>query len=201
MAEINIRVIFSTYIFSLITFGFISSDAGRSSPFSENKAIGVNSNVSKLHFYVHDRAYSTDRTVHEVAQSPTPENFPPRFDRIEIIDHKITAEPDWGSAEIGRLQGTVTTSSMAVLAFTANLNFHFTAGEYKGSTVAAVGRVEVDDLSCEMLVVGGTGLFDSAKGHALGSVYFYDDATSYTIFEFSIYVKSSLQHNFARDIE
>lgn len=187
------KLMFSLYIFSLITLGFTDSYADRSSPFLENEVVGgADSNASKLHFYVHDRAYGTDRTVFEVARSPGTANSPPRFNRVEVMDHKITAGPDRGSAEIGQLQGTITTSDLAVLTFTANLNFHFTAGEYKGSSVGAVGRLEIDDLSCKMLVVGGAGLFDSATGYALGSVFFYDDATSYAIFEFSIYVESSL---------
>lgn len=91
-------------------------------------------------------------------------------------------------------------SDVAVLAFTVNLNFHFTAGEYNGSTVRVVGWVEVDDPPLELPVVDGTGLFRSATGYALTSIYFYDVFTKYTIHEYTLYVRSGLQ-DIARDFQ
>lgn len=193
MAKLNTGVIF-LILSTLFTSIFTGSLAGKSSSFLKTKAVvGGNFKVSKLHFYVQDIAGGETPTVYEVARASITANSSSRFGQVKVMDHKVTAGPEQGSAELGRVQGLIAGADLEVMGFATNINFYFTVGEYNGSTISIAGRNQIGDASREMPVVGGTGFFRFASGYSVSSTYSYDAATSHTVIEYTLYVKSGLQ--------
>lgn len=194
------KLIFGAIFLTLFSLVFIGGEAGKSPSFLETKAVEGGFKVSKLHFYVQDIAGGSDPTVYEVARASITENSSSRFGQVKVMDHKVTVGPEQDSAEIGRVQGVIAGADLAVMAFATNLNFHFTVGEYNGSTVSIAGRNQIGLASREMPVIGGTGLFRFATGYSVSSTYSYEAATSHSVIEYTLYVKSGLQ-NTAREFQ
>ncbi|KAK4477205.1 hypothetical protein RD792_016419 [Penstemon davidsonii] len=107
---------------------------------------------------------------------------------VGVLDDLLTAEPDINSQEIGRVQGLITSADLKTSGLAMNLNFVFTAGEYKGSTISILGRNQIDDEHRELPVVGGTGIFRMARGYAITNTYSYDAVTNYGVLEYTLYV-------------
>uniref|UniRef100_J3N2F7 Dirigent protein n=2 Tax=Oryza brachyantha TaxID=4533 RepID=J3N2F7_ORYBR len=67
------------------------------------------------------------------------------------------------------------------------LDFVFTEGPYKGSTVAAFG-VGLPGAAMERPVIGGTGAFRMARGYTVSRVVPTADPNNQLILEYDIYV-------------
>jgi hypothetical protein len=68
-----------------------------------------------------------------------------------------------------------------------NMNFVFTAGDYKGSSLTIYGRNEVLSAVREMSIVGGTGKFRMASGYVQASTVSNDSGE--TVVEYTVNVK------------
>ncbi|XP_057788624.1 dirigent protein 22-like [Salvia miltiorrhiza] len=189
MAKV-ISLMFLSLLISMLS-AIHAENSGNSLPFLKTKVIGAHLKLTQLHFYVQDIAGGANHTVYEVAQASITANSASRFGQVKVMDHLITAEPDQGSAVVGRVQGLITSSDLGVMGFATNLNFYFTVGKYNGSTISIVGRNEIGQAMRELPVVGGTGLFRFATGYSVSSTYSYDAATSHTVIEYTFYVKSA----------
>lgn len=183
MAKLNTAVIIFSIFFSL----FIS---GQSTPFLQTKVVRGKLKVTQLHFYVQDIAGGANPTVYEVARASITADSTSRFGQVKVMDHVVTAGPEQNSTSVGRVQGVIAGADLAVMGFATNLNFYFTYGKYNGSTISILGRNEIGQASRELPVVGGTGLFRHTTGYAISSTYSYTAATSHTVIEYTLYVKS-----------
>ncbi|KAL6538887.1 hypothetical protein OROMI_025213 [Orobanche minor] len=97
----------------------------------------------KVHFYVQDALSGPNATVWEVARTSITWNSSTSFGQVSVLDDLITVSPDPNSEEMGRAQGLITSADMKVMGIAMNLNFMFTGGLYKGSTLSILGRNEV----------------------------------------------------------
>ncbi|KAK4476376.1 hypothetical protein RD792_015526 [Penstemon davidsonii] len=145
--------------------------------------------VTKLHFFLQDAlGGGSNDTVWEVARAQITPNSTTSFGQVRVLDDLITAQPDRNSEKLGRAQGMITSSGLDESALTMNLNFYFTSGEYKGSTLCVVGRNPISSKNRELPVVGGTGVFRMARGYTISNTYSYDAVENYGVLEYTVYV-------------
>lgn len=141
--------------------------------------------VGKIHFYVHDVVAGPDQTVYEVAHSFITSSSATSFGQVRVADDKMTVSADPSSLEIGRVQGLTTSADLTTPALAVNLNFYFTAGRAKGSSVLISGRNDITNKKqVEYPVVGGTGIFRYARGYAVAS----ETEQGGGVFEYTLHV-------------
>ncbi|KAK4401858.1 Dirigent protein 11 [Sesamum angolense] len=160
-------------------------------PWFQNVICNANDNTLILHCYVQDVLAGENQTVYEVARANITSNSPTSFGLVLVVDDRITAEPDYYSEEIGRVQGVVTSADLEVRALSMNLNFVFTTGGFNGSTISVMGRNQITNEQRELAVVGGTGVFRFARGYAITSTYYFDpEMAEYGVLEYTFYVST-----------
>ncbi|VAI03062.1 unnamed protein product [Triticum turgidum subsp. durum] len=93
--------------------------------------------------------------------------------------------------EIGRAQGTYTFADQATFGLLMNMNFVFTAGDYKGSGLTIYGRNEVLSAVREMSIIGGTGKFRMARGYVEARTMDSGAKSGETVVEYTVYVKAA----------
>ncbi|PIN10162.1 hypothetical protein CDL12_17249 [Handroanthus impetiginosus] len=144
--------------------------------------------VAKLHFYVQDELRGQDATVWEVARSKITSDSATSFGLVRVMDDLITSDPDPNSKKLGRAQGLITFSDLKESALNMNVNFYFTGGKYRGSTLCVLGRNPISNKIRELPVVGGTGTFHMARGYSITNMYAYNTSTDHGVLEYSIFV-------------
>ncbi|KAK6120793.1 hypothetical protein DH2020_045469 [Rehmannia glutinosa] len=152
------------------------------------KLVKAKEKVAKLHFYLQDALGGSSATVWEVARSAITASSTVSFGQVRVLDDLITAEPDRNSEKLGRAQGMITFSGLEESALTMSLNFYFTSGEYRGSTLCVVGRNPISSKNRELPIVGGTGVFHITRVYSISNTYSYDAATNYGVLEYTVYV-------------
>ncbi|KAK4437661.1 Dirigent protein 11 [Sesamum alatum] len=144
--------------------------------------------TAKLHFYVQDLLKGENQTVHEVARAEITSNSATSFGSVRVLDNPMTAGPDINSTPVGRFQGLVTSADLEILSFVMNINFVFTAGRFRGSTISISGMNQVMSDRRELPVIGGTGAFRFARGYVITTTYSADMEKGYNVLEYTIYV-------------
>ncbi|XP_073045325.1 dirigent protein 21-like [Primulina eburnea] len=152
------------------------------------KLIKAKEKTAKIHVYVQDALGGLNPTVWEVARSIQTVNSPTTFGQVRVVDDLVTAGPDRDSEKLGRTQGLITSSDMSEQALTMNLNFYFTGGEHKGSSICIGGRNPINNKDREMPIIGGTGVFKMARGYTIANTYSFDAVSSYGVLEYTFYV-------------
>ncbi|PKA57456.1 Disease resistance response protein 206 [Apostasia shenzhenica] len=155
---------FASYLlFSVAAAIATAALASAGNEFSELAA----TNKTHLHFYLHDIVSGSNPTVIKVAKGPFTSNGLFGFGDVVVVDDPLTEGPNLTSMPIGRAQGMYAFASAdAELRKTALLftfNVVFTEGEYKGSSLAVVGRDAIFDEVRELPVVGGDRLFPAGS--------------------------------------
>ncbi|XP_057796361.1 dirigent protein 21-like [Salvia miltiorrhiza] len=150
-----------------------------------------NKSTTKLHFYVHDVRAGPNATLFNVANSSITATSPTAFGRVNVFDDSVTVAPDITSEEVARAQGTTTSMDLNVQAYSMNLNFFLTSGEFNGSTVTVIGRNQFADEERELSVATGSKAFRDARGYAITKTVSFEEATNYSVLEYTIYVKTS----------
>ncbi|KAL4187913.1 hypothetical protein AMTRI_Chr09g41480 [Amborella trichopoda] len=102
-----------------------------------------------------------------VAKANTINASPTLFGKIAVIDDPLIEGPELTSKVIGKAQGIL---------FEA-LNFVFTSGTFKGSTLTELGRNPVQHTVRELSIIGGSGAFRLACGYVLKQTYSVDLTT------------------------
>ncbi|KAL2477084.1 Dirigent protein 23 [Forsythia ovata] len=143
--------------------------------------------TATIKIFVQDEVGGENKTVWEVARSSITANSPTLFGQVRVVDDLLTAGPNKTSKKIGRAQGLITSADLKESAIAMNLNFIFTDGKYKGSTLCMLGRNPLGNDTRELAIVGGTGIFRMARGYAITNTYSYD-TPSYGVLEYNIYV-------------
>ncbi|CAA0815187.1 Dirigent protein 19 [Striga hermonthica] len=150
-----------------------------------------NENLCNITVYWHDKVSGHNPTsVTIVRPPPYPNNNASYFGAVQMIDNKLTLDGDPKSKSIGRAQGFYALASLDQKDFglLMVMNFYFTQGEYKGSTLEIMGRNAVLNKVREMAIVGGTGVFRFARGYALLSTKMFNNKTGDAIVKYDLYV-------------
>ncbi|TKW07245.1 hypothetical protein SEVIR_7G295500v4 [Setaria viridis] len=141
--------------------------------------------------YWHDVVSGPDPTMVAVARAATTNASKTLFGSVIVIDDPLTEGPDLGSSRlVGRAQGTYVSADKDVPAVAMAMTFVFQGGSrYNGSSVAIMGRNEVDADVREMAVVGGTGVFRWARGYAQARTHAFNLSTGDATVEYSLFVR------------
>lgn len=174
--------------FGLLAAAYFFRDAGY-----------VNGSISSattthLRFYMHDDYASPHPTAALVVPGRPPLSdstasslSPRRFGDIAVMNNALTEGPGRGSALVGTAQGFTVRVAERGAVNALSLHLVMEAGEYGGSSLAVMGRVDTDAEVRESIIVGGTGRFRSAGGYALSRSYDYDMAKGGVV-EIDVYV-------------
>uniref|UniRef100_A0A0E0BA57 Dirigent protein n=2 Tax=Oryza TaxID=4527 RepID=A0A0E0BA57_9ORYZ len=145
--------------------------------------------TTHLHFYMHEFFNGgPNGTTARVA--PPARSGGSLFGFVSVVDDALREGADPASRLVGRAQGLAAGTSLADGSVTTMLDFVFTDGPYKGSTVAAfgVGLPLPGGAAMERPVVGGTGAFRMARGYTLSRTVKTADPNSQLILEYDVYI-------------
>ncbi|KAL4187836.1 hypothetical protein AMTRI_Chr09g40810 [Amborella trichopoda] len=134
--------------------------------------------VSRFDFYLHDLLVARKPTTVTVAKANMINASPTLFGEIVVIDDPLTEGPELTSKVIGKAQGIL---------FEA-LNFVFTDGKFKGSTLTELGRNPVLHKVRELSIIGGSGAFRLAGGYVIKQTYSVDLTTQNVVVHYNVTV-------------
>lgn len=137
---------------------------------------------TRLHLYFHEIFSGPNITAITVASL---NHTSSKFGDTSVIDDHLRDGPEPTSRLIGYAQGITVQASVGAPAFLFMTNFVFTQGKYNGSTIAVIGRATFSDTR-DYTVVGGGGLFRSARGYVHGKVV--DSPAGSLVIEFDVIV-------------
>ena len=146
--------------------------------------------LTKFKLYFHDVVAGPNPTAVRVAQAPSSNSSSTYFGAVVAIDDPLTSEAASSSQKLGRAQGTYTFADQTTFGLLMNMNFVFTGGDYKGSSLAIYGRNEVLSQVREMSIVGGTGKFRMARGYVEARTVDSGTTSGETVVEYTVYVKA-----------
>ncbi|CAI9113224.1 OLC1v1013794C1 [Oldenlandia corymbosa var. corymbosa] len=119
--------------------------------------------LTKLHFYLHNIVSKKPPASTPIAQAASTATSPTKFGLVTILDGPLAKKP-FSPNVIGYAQGLFTLSSQEEMSTLITVNFVFTAGKYKGSTLSVLGRNVVFAPIREFPIIGGSGDFRLARG-------------------------------------
>ncbi|KAK4724541.1 hypothetical protein R3W88_027320 [Solanum pinnatisectum] len=110
--------------------------------------------VTKFCCYFHDIVSGKNPTVVQKAQANMTTKSLTFFRYVAMADDPLTVGPEPNSTIVGRAQGIYGSADQNEDALLVTLNFVFTTGKYKGSTLSLLGRNPVFHQYREMPIVG-----------------------------------------------
>ncbi|KAM6547873.1 hypothetical protein CsatB_019549 [Cannabis sativa] len=186
-----ILILFLTIHSSILSLTTAHDDYTYSRNLNPQKTLGLNKKQEKLthlHFYFHDVVSGPNPTAIRVAEAKTTNTSAVSFGFVVVCDDPLTVGPEPTSKKIGSAQGIYASTSQTELSLLMALNYVFTEGKYKGSTLSILGRNAVLSGVREMPIVGGSGVFRFARGFALAKTYVANATTFDAIVEYNVYV-------------
>lgn len=128
---------------------------------------GTESVKPTLTFYVHETRAGKDPTARLVA-GPGAGTFNLQFGSICVFKNDVKEGAAIDSKQIGneRGLGSVTDIMESGLQLTSTISFNKDS-TYNGSSLIFTGAVGIPTVTCEVVILGGTGHFRGARGHAL----------------------------------
>nr|XP_015893463.1 dirigent protein 23-like [Ziziphus jujuba var. spinosa] len=153
-----------------------------------NKLDAAKETVTNIQFYFHDTVSGKSPSAIRVAQATNTEKSPTLFGALLMADDPLTETPDPKSKLLGRAQGLYGSACQEELGLIMVMNFGFTEGVYKGSSISILGKNSALNSVREMPIVGGTGLFRFARGYALAQTHWFDIATGDAIVGYNVTV-------------
>ncbi|CAL4988577.1 unnamed protein product [Urochloa decumbens] len=113
---------------------------------------------------------------------------PRQFGDVVVLNNALTEGPRGDSARVGTAQGFAVRVSEGGIVSHLNMHMVLDAGEHRGSSVTANGRIDMDATVRESVIIGGTGKFRFARGYMLTRNYDYDLARGGVV-EIDVYVQ------------
>ncbi|XP_066337990.1 dirigent protein 22-like [Miscanthus floridulus] len=113
---------------------------------------------------------------------------PRQFGDVVVLNNALTEGPGGDSARVGTAQGFAVRVSEGGIVSHLTMHMVLEAGEHRGSSVTANGRIDMDAKVRESVIVGGTGKFRFARGYMLTRNYDYDLARGGVV-EIDVYVQ------------
>ncbi|MED6181535.1 hypothetical protein PIB30_020105 [Stylosanthes scabra] len=136
------------------------------------KSLGLRKEkLSHLHFYFHDIVSGQNPTVVRVAQAPITNKSLTLFGAVMMADDPLTVGPEPNSKFVEKAQEIYASASQNGLGLLMVLNFVFKEGKYNGSTMSLLGRNAAFSRVREMPIVGGSGVFQFARGYAKAKTF------------------------------
>ncbi|KAJ4849465.1 hypothetical protein Tsubulata_033329 [Turnera subulata] len=189
MAKFTFTLILNIFIVCMLSLAAAKSN---SSSFSRNlspETLGLKKEkLTHLHFYFHDLVGGQHPTSVRVAQAPTTNSSSTLFCLVTVIDNPLTATPELSSKLVGRAQGIYASASQNGTALLMVFDLVFTEGKFNGSSLSVLGRNSVFSSVREMPIVGGTGVFRFARGHAEARTHSFDFVTLNAVVGYDVYV-------------
>ncbi|KAL1554573.1 dirigent protein 1-like [Salvia divinorum] len=177
--------------FSLIILLFLAiSLPTNSQEFSTElfkREMGRSERLTHLHFYLHE-ALRGDATAVVVAQAATTYTYRYRFGEVLVFDDRLTEGPNLSSRVVGRAQGMYAHADVEELGQLMAFNYVFTEGRFNGSTLSVLGRDTPLSAEREMSVVGGSNVFQFARGYVRMREYLDDLDRGVVVDEHDLYV-------------
>uniref|UniRef100_A0A0E0BGP8 Dirigent protein n=1 Tax=Oryza glumipatula TaxID=40148 RepID=A0A0E0BGP8_9ORYZ len=154
---------------------------------------GASTTTTHLHFYMHDAYTGPAPTAMRVVSGRSllddgGDAAPRQFGDIVALNNALTEGPSAGSARVGTAQGFAVRVSEGGVVSDLSLHMVLEAGEHRGSSVTAKGRIDMDAGERESVVIGGTGRFRLARGYMVTKNYDYSLATG-GIVEIDLYLQ------------
>eukprot|EP01018_Ginkgo_biloba_P022247 Gb_00421 [translate_table: standard] len=115
---------------------------------------------TQVEFFMHDIVKAKNATAVKVTDGP------PAFGCMYVIDDPLTEGPQHNSRALGRARGMYIWDSLQDLSLLLVFTAVFEQGKHQGSTLSFQGQDIAFLKQTEISVVGGTGHFRSATGHA-----------------------------------
>ena len=141
--------------------------------------------------YFHDIVGGTSPTAIRIAQAASSNSSSTFFGAVVAIDDPLTTGPTRAAGtEVGRAQGTYTFADQSTVGLLMVMNFVFTAGEHKGSSLSILGRNQVLADVREMSVVGGSGKFRMARGYVQAHTIDSGATSGETVVEYTVNIKA-----------
>ncbi|CAI9113225.1 OLC1v1013795C1 [Oldenlandia corymbosa var. corymbosa] len=132
----------------------------------------------KLRLYLNNILTMVPPASVAVAKANTTDSTPDtNFGLVRVIDGPITEQPMTEHPDakvIARVQGLGVFSSQTEVGILEAINFVFTDGEFKGSTLTTFGRLAPAQGWNDISIVGGSGDFRMAQGTIASRIYFID---------------------------
>ncbi|XP_058098877.1 dirigent protein 23-like [Magnolia sinica] len=144
--------------------------------------------VSKLNFYFHDILSGKTPTAIRVAQSANTDKSPTVFGMLMMADDPLTIGPEPNSTVIGHAQGMYGSAGQQELGLLMVMDYSFTQGKYKGSSISILGINRAMNPVRELPIIGGTGMFRLARGMALAKTHWFNATTGDAIVEYNVTV-------------
>ncbi|KAF7056227.1 hypothetical protein CFC21_063652 [Triticum aestivum] len=115
--------------------------------------------------YMHERLTGPNATRLITVQSPLGGD---NFGQFGVVDNELRDGPDpLRSSLCGRFQALFALAGLvSPPGMQSAVNFLFTAGRFRGSTVSVLGPILDFKSTCERSIVGGTGVFRMARGYS-----------------------------------
>ena len=189
MAKTPQNTIPTLIIISLITILSIFNLAAAYHRNLSPKELGLKrEKLTHLHFYFHDVVKGRNVTTVRVAAAKTTNSSATGFGMVAVADDPLTVGPEPTSKTVGRAQGIFASASQSDLGLLMVLNYVFTEGKYKGSTLSILGLDAIFSAVREMPIIGGSGCFRFARGYAQARTHTFDPTTNNAVVEYNVYV-------------
>ncbi|KAJ4966128.1 hypothetical protein NE237_017977 [Protea cynaroides] len=150
------------------------------------KKVKEEEKTTELHFYFHDTVSGKQPSAVRVAEAAETNKSPTLFGMVMMADDPLTEGPQLTSKEVGRAQGLYGSACQEDLNLIMAMNLGFTDGPFNGSSLSILGRNPAMHPIREMPIVGGTGLFQKARGIAMARTYLFNPATGDAIVEYNV---------------
>ncbi|KAH1045446.1 hypothetical protein J1N35_036230 [Gossypium stocksii] len=130
--------------------------------------------VTNLHFFFHETLGGENPTAVVIAQANIPSNHNNSsvpFATLYALDDPLKIGPEHDSEVIGNAQGLAVLAGTNTTDAVMYVDFAFTTGKFKGSSLSIFSRNPIQEIEREVAVVGGRGQFKMATGFALLKAY------------------------------
>ncbi|XP_027357025.1 dirigent protein 4-like [Abrus precatorius] len=147
--------------------------------------------VTHLHFYLFDILSGNKPSAIEVARPNITigAKLATPFGHVYAIDDELKEGPHANSTVVGNARGLYLSASQDdKLTLVMYVDFGFTAGKFKGSSISVFSRNPVTEAKRELAVVGGRGRFRMARGFARIKTHYFNATNGDAILEYRVTV-------------
>jgi hypothetical protein len=147
------------------------------------------SNTSSFLPFRHSKRKQTNSCTNRATKITIGYKSTTPFGHLYAIDDLLREGPNESSKVIGNVQGLYISSSQSEdMTIVMYLDFGFTKGKFKGSSISVFSRNPITEPNREFAVVGGRGKFRLARGFVECKTHFFDPKPSDAILEYHVTV-------------
>ncbi|XP_022947846.1 dirigent protein 15 [Cucurbita moschata] len=170
---------------------FLVSISARSEYYSRtSRRVHLKPKVTHLRFFLFDILSGDKPTAVKVAHSNvTFGTSVIPFGTVYAIDDPLREGPEYNSTLIGNARGMYMSASRGSdFCLVMYIDYAFTAGKFKGSSISVFSRNPVTETKREVAVVGGRGKFRMARGFAKLKTHYLNVNNGDAIIEYDVTV-------------